>query len=79
MGRSVDDLPSLGPPGGFLVKKSEAGEVIQRRTFDADGRAAKDIDFDHDYEGVGRPHAHDWDWSKRRVRQRARPLGPGEV
>jgi hypothetical protein len=79
MSRSPHDLPSRGPNGGHLEKKNDKGDVVQRRYYDASGKAEKNIDYDHDYEGVGVPHAHDWDWTKLRPRQRARALKPGEI
>jgi hypothetical protein len=79
MSRGPKDLPSRGPSEGHLDKKNDQGEVIQRRFYDVDGKAEKNIDYDHDYEGVGVPHAHDWDWTKPRPRQRARAVKPEEL
>jgi hypothetical protein len=78
MGRSTDDLPSRGTPGGTAEKLDGRGKVIQRRSFGPDGRAAKNIDYGHDHTGIGDPHAHDWDWSKPAPRQPPRALKPGE-
>lgn len=61
-----------------MVELKEAGKLIQRRYYGADGRAAKNIDFGHDHNGAGDPHAHDWDWTQPVPRQPARPLQPGE-
>ena len=79
MARVPDDLPSNGVPGSTAEKKDESGEVIQRRFYDPDGKAEKNIDWGHDHLGDGEPHAHDWDWSKKPARQRPRPLNPGEL
>ena len=72
------NLPATGPPNSSQERRGESGQMIQRRYYDGDGRAVKNLDYDHDYEGAGRPHAHDWDWTKKPPRQRARPLIPGE-
>jgi hypothetical protein len=45
MARSPGDLPSIGQPDSVAEKKDSKGNVIQRRYFGSDGRAAKNIDF----------------------------------
>ena len=79
MGRGPDDLLSTGAPGGTAEKRDDAGNLIQRRYYDAKGQARKNIDWGHDHSGDGDPHAHDWDWSKKPARQGPRPLEPGEA
>ena len=51
---------NYGPSNGVLTKSNpQTGELIQIRTYDAEGNPVKDIDFGHDH-GSGDPHAHDW-------------------
>jgi len=59
-------------------KRDGSGELIQKRYYGLDGRAAKNIDYGHDHTGAGDPHAHDWDWAKNPPRQPPRTLKPGE-
>ena len=78
MPRGPRDLPSSGTPNGTAEKLDDLGNVVQKRFYATDGRAAKNIDYGHDHAGVGDPHAHDWDWSKTPPRQPPRALNPGE-
>ena len=72
------DLPATGKADTTVEKKDDKGNVIQRRTYDKDGRAEKNVDYGHDHTGVGDPHAHDWDWTKVPPRQPPRSLKSGE-
>jgi hypothetical protein len=61
--RSSGDLPTSGPPNSSKEKRDPQGKVIQRRYYDGNGRAIRNIDYDHDH-GAGMPHGHDWDWTQ---------------
>jgi hypothetical protein len=78
MARGTTDLPASDTPGGMAEQFDPGGAVIQRRYYEADGRAVKTIDFGHDHTGVGDPHAHDCDWTKNPPRQPPRAILPGE-
>jgi hypothetical protein len=78
MSRSPKDLPARGAPNTVVEKTDAAGNVVQKRSYGADGQAKKNIDYGHDHAGVGDPHAHDWDWTKTPPRQPPRALDPGE-
>jgi len=73
-----NDLPANGVPGSTVEKRDSQGNLLQKRSYGKDGRAATNIDFGHDHTGAGDPHAHDWDWTKTPPRQLPRPLAPGE-
>ena len=49
----------------------DTGELLQRRYYDENGNAIKDIDFKHnDPNGTHTfPHEHWWDWSKDKPRE----------
>ena len=78
MGRSQQDLPSRGTPGGSAEKRDGNGNLLQVRYYGDDGRAQKDVDYGHDHTGAGDPHVHDWDWTKTPPRQQPRPPKAGE-
>lgn len=72
------ELPPMGNPNSSIVRRDSRGAIIQRRFYDGNGRAIKNIDFDHDH-GAGKPHAHDWDWTTEpETRGDGRPLAGGE-
>lgn len=86
--RTKNRLPNgkngeTGPASGKLEKRNpQTNELQQTRTYDADGKPTKNIDYGHDHNGAGDPHAHDWYYpspqSPNPVRGPARPLRPGE-
>jgi len=58
-------LPTVGRPNSSM-DRVENGKVVQRRYFDENGRASRDIDYtDHGNpkQHPEVPHAHYWDWT----------------
>lgn len=61
-------LPTHGAPNSSVDRVDKKGNVIQRRFYDKNGRATKDIDFtDHGNpkKHPKVPHEHRWDWTKK--------------
>jgi len=67
----MNNLPGKGEPNFSADLLNSDGTVKQRRYYDEQGRAKKDIDFNHSDDGTHTfPHRHKWDWSKKPPRQK---------
>lgn len=66
-GDSHDNLPTKDqkPNSSMDLYDKETGELLQRRFFDENGRAIKDIDYKHNdpHNTHTFPHEHYWDWT----------------
>jgi hypothetical protein len=71
------ELPSTGNANTSVVRLNKKGKIIQRRYYDGDGRAIKNVDFEA-HHGAPNPHIHDWDWTKTPPRQPYRLPKKGE-
>ena len=59
---SFADGPIIGKPNSIQEIYNEDGSVKQRRQFDENGRAKKDVDYNHGGGEHEFPHVHDWKW-----------------
>lgn len=59
---SYADGPVIGKPNSIYEIYNKNGSLKQRRQFDKNGRAKKDIDYSHGGVGHEFPHVHDWKW-----------------
>ena len=57
-----ESLPLIGEPDSYQDLYDHNGELKQRRFYDPDGKAIKDIDYKHSGEGHVFPHNHFWRW-----------------
>jgi len=78
-GRGTD----LGPLNRTLIRTNpQTKDILQIRTYDAQGKPIRDIDFGHNH-GAGDPHAHDWRYpseqAPNKVRSDGRPLTQDEA
>lgn len=67
----VGDLGAKGEPNSSEDLVDENRNLLQRRYYGSDGKAAYDIDFQHG-NGDGShtfPHKHEWDWGQKPPRQ----------
>lgn len=62
-----NSLPGKGEPNSSADLKNSDGSLIQRRYYDENGKAAKDIDYDHPNPNDNHefPHEHYWNWDKK--------------
>jgi RHS repeat-associated protein len=61
-----------GPANGALERRNpQNGELLQIRTYDANGKPILDIDYGHDH-GAGDPHAHDWEYPSNQAPNKSR-------
>jgi hypothetical protein len=56
-------LPTKGKPNSEKELLNSDGTVKQKRYYDSDGKAERDVDYNHQDNGTHEfPHQHDWNW-----------------
>ena len=64
-------LPVKDEPNSSADLLNPDGTIKQRRYYDPDGMAQRDIDFNHPGNKTHHfPHTHKWDWKKNPPRQK---------
>lgn len=78
-----NSLKARGAEPNEVIMMTQNGAPYQKRYFDAEGRALKDIDYTDHFQPAAHPvvpHVHDWDWDVGgRPRQKWRKPNDGEV